>query len=91
MARQRKKMGRQRSSGTSIHAKGVAKRFFPMAESLQPMPDDGLLVESTPGRCESFADIELAIALGWGDTPQYKLPADWRTRNHVGPKPPRAR
>jgi hypothetical protein len=81
----------RRHGSTPIHAKGVAKRFFPTAESLHPMPDDGLLVEATLGRCETFADIELAIALGWGDTPQYKLPADWRTRQHVGPKPPRAR
>jgi hypothetical protein len=27
-----------------------------------------------------MSDLDLKISLGWGDTKQYKLPADWRTR-----------
>ncbi len=26
--------------------------------------------------------LDLAIRMGWGDTPQYKLPKDWRTRRN---------
>ena len=27
-----------------------------------------------------MSDIDLMIKMGWGDTPQSDLPADWRTR-----------
>lgn len=33
---------------------------------------------------ERFRELDLAIANGWEDTPQEKLPADWRTRKKVG-------
>ena len=29
-------------------------------------------------------DLNLAIANGYGDTPQTQLPADWRTRKNEG-------
>lgn len=32
------------------------------------------------GELTPMADLDLAISLGWGDTPWSKLPADWKTR-----------
>lgn len=31
-----------------------------------------------------ISDIDLMIRNGWGDTPQTKLPKDWRTRTKKG-------
>jgi hypothetical protein len=31
-------------------------------------------------RLDPMSDLDLAIANGWGNTPQNRLPADWRTR-----------
>lgn len=28
-----------------------------------------------------ISDLDLMIKNGWGDTPQVRLPVDWRTRN----------
>ena len=34
----------------------------------------------TSCRSQPFADLDLAMKLGWDDTPGLKLPRDWRTR-----------
>ena len=56
------------------------------APSLRPRADDLLL---RPAESEAMvsrvpltaiSDLDLAIKLGWGDTPQTELPDDWRTR-----------
>ena len=33
-----------------------------------------------PDLPRTIAELDLAIELGWGETPQYRLPKDWRTR-----------
>lgn len=32
----------------------------------------------------SMSDLDLMIKNGWGDTPQSKIPEDWRTRKKMG-------
>jgi hypothetical protein len=31
---------------------------------------------------QPISDLDLMIRNGWGDTPQTKIPADWRTRTN---------
>ena len=35
-----------------------------------------------PSDPAAFAELDLMIRQGWGDTPQQKLPPDWRTRRN---------
>jgi hypothetical protein len=50
---------------------------------------------SEPEKLQPMPDLDLMIRNGWGDTPQTKLPCDWRTRRNAvafgRPKPGRAR
>ncbi len=39
------------------------------------IPPDGQRINLQP-----MSDLDLMIAHGWGDTPQERLPKDWRTR-----------
>lgn len=54
------------------------------ARRLAPRPDRAMeRKDAIAQRAHDFtpmADIDLMIRNGWGDTPQPKIPADWRTR-----------
>ena len=49
-------------------------------------PPDELAPESI--HLQPMSDLDLMIANGWGDVPQYRIPYDWRTRPNPKPKPP---
>ncbi len=39
-----------------------------------------------PLSLQPMADLDLAIANGWGSVPQTRLPEDWRTRKNPKPR-----
>ena len=41
---------------------------------------DALVVNAPSLNLQPMSELNLKIANGWGDTPQTKLPPDWRTR-----------
>ena len=41
---------------------------------------DALVVDAPALNLQLMSELDLKIANGWGDTPQTKLPPDWRTR-----------
>lgn len=48
-------------------------------------PEENLLQQSASVtapriRLDPMSDLDLMMANGWGDTPQWRMPADWRTR-----------
>jgi hypothetical protein len=49
-----------------------------IAQSLNPPPDRENGVDRLG--LQPLSDLDLMIKNGWGDTPQTKLPADWRTK-----------
>ena len=54
------------------------------ADSLRGRPDDSLAAREIANSMglQPMADLDLMIRNGWGDTPQTKLPSDWRTRRN---------
>ena len=49
-------------------------RFRPDLFALAPEPRPSV-------NLQPLSDLDLMIANGWGDTPQLKLPTDWRERH----------
>jgi len=45
---------------------------------------DRSVMQRSPLRLDPIAELDRKIAMGWGDTPQVKLPADWATRRGPG-------
>ncbi len=44
--------------------------------------------KATPAlQLDPMSDLDLMIENGWGETPQYRLPGDWRTRKNLKAKP----
>lgn len=51
-------------------------------------PEQALIVSEASAafphvKLDPMSDLDLAITNGWGDTPQPKLPPDWKTRKNV--------
>ncbi len=66
---------------------GLDRSMVDRPESLKCRPDQSFR-EPKPEKPEPvkmfhtpLSDLDLMIANGWGDTPQSKLPEDWRTRH----------
>ena len=60
---------------------GMAARTHGVADPEQAM-NDGERVKSLQASLTPLSDLDLMIKLGWGDTPQTQLPADWRERKN---------
>lgn len=72
-----------RSSG---HVDKILSRDMNMRNGSHFLDPEEALVQSYAAasapriRLDPMSDLDLMIANGWGDTPQHRLPADWRTR-----------
>jgi hypothetical protein len=53
--------------------------------SLNPWADRGAERRRAKVQFTPMEDLNLMIKNGWGDIPQNKLPADWRTRRNGDP------
>jgi hypothetical protein len=54
-----------------------------VSPGMPPPPDYALEFPAAPKlKLQPMSDLDLKIFLGWGDTPQHKLPEDWRTRKN---------
>lgn len=69
----------------------MPRRIFDRGQVMDCESDRSMQPQTQP-----MEDLDLMIANGWGDTPQHRLPPDWRTRTlpinpkkgRTGPKGP---
>lgn len=70
--------GRNKRRAGERQRLGLTRVIFRHPDELEPSKSIAL-------NLDAMSDIDLMIANGWGNTPQTKMPSDWRTR-HKGPK-----
>jgi hypothetical protein len=49
-------------------------------------PADNAAIDQIHQTYSPISDLDLMIQNGWGETPQYRLPKDWRTRRNPHPR-----